>query len=124
MQARSLSAGPLIAVSIAAGMPLGSEGSTQPASGACAIAGPASAPARIVAENSVRNIFSTSPIANAPKALVGDVPEPACYQVALDAKGRYRIGGGQITRGTPYLDQGGTTPLLRAYAIDCPRCSC
>src|ERR1700746_820477 len=21
-----------------------------------------------------------------------------------------------------YLDQGGTTPLLRAYAIDCPRC--
>ncbi len=22
---------------------------------------------------------------------------PACYQVALDAKGRYRIGGGQIT---------------------------
>src|ERR1700751_4579355 len=23
-----------------------------------------------------------------------------------------------------YLDQGGTTPLLRAYAIDCPRCSC
>jgi hypothetical protein len=25
---------------------------------------------------------------------------------------------------TTYLDQGGTTPLLRAYAIDCPRCSC
>jgi hypothetical protein len=26
----------------------------------------------------------------------------ACYQVALDAKGRYRIGGGQITpRGAP-----------------------
>jgi hypothetical protein len=23
-----------------------------------------------------------------------------------------------------YLDQGGTTPLLRAYAINCPRCSC
>jgi RNA polymerase sigma factor (sigma-70 family) len=23
-----------------------------------------------------------------------------------------------------YFDQGGTTPLLRAYAIDCPRCSC
>ena len=23
-----------------------------------------------------------------------------------------------------YLDQGGTAPLLRAYAIDCPRCSC
>ena len=23
-----------------------------------------------------------------------------------------------------YLDQGRTTPLLRAYAIDCPRCSC
>jgi hypothetical protein len=23
-----------------------------------------------------------------------------------------------------YLDQGGATPLLRAYAIDCPRCSC
>src|SRR5215471_1298586 len=27
-------------------------------------------------------------------------------------------------RGRSYLDQGGTTPLLRAYAIDCPRCSC
>ena len=49
---------------------------------------------------------------------------PACYQVALDAKGRYRIGGGQITPRRSYLDQGGTTPLLRAYAIDCPRCSC
>src|ERR1051326_4971565 len=23
-----------------------------------------------------------------------------------------------------YLDHGGTTPLVRAYAIDCPRCSC
>src|ERR1700733_10165317 len=23
-----------------------------------------------------------------------------------------------------YLDQGGTTPLVRAYAIDCPKCSC
>ena len=49
---------------------------------------------------------------------------PACYQVAMDAKGRYRIGGGQITPRRSYLDQGGTTPLLRAYAIDCPRCSC
>jgi hypothetical protein len=49
---------------------------------------------------------------------------PACYQVALDAKGRYRIGGGQIIPRRSYLDQGGTTPLLRAYAIDCPRCSC
>jgi hypothetical protein len=49
---------------------------------------------------------------------------PACYQVALDAKGCYRIGGGQITPRRSYLDQGGTTPLLRAYAIDCPRCSC
>jgi hypothetical protein len=34
------------------------------------------------------------------------------------------IGGGQITPWRSYLDQGGTTPLLRAYAIDCPRCSC
>ena len=49
---------------------------------------------------------------------------PACCQVALDAKDRYRIGGGQITPRRSYLDQGGTTPLLRAYAIDCPRCSC
>jgi hypothetical protein len=49
---------------------------------------------------------------------------PACCQVALDAKDRYRIGGGQITPRSSYLDQGGTTPLLRAYAIDCPRCSC
>ena len=36
----------------------------------------------------------------------------------------YRIGGGQITPVRSYLDQGGTTPLVRAYAIDCPRCSC
>src|ERR1700730_6345946 len=57
MQARSVSAGPLIAASIAAGMPLGSEGNAQPASGACAIAVPASAPARIVPENNVRSIF-------------------------------------------------------------------
>ena len=48
---------------------------------------------------------------------------PACCQVALDAKDRYRIGGGQITPRRSYLDQGGTTPLLRAYAMDCPRCS-
>jgi hypothetical protein len=41
-------------------MPLGSEGNAQPASGACAIALPASAPARIVAENIVRSIFSSS----------------------------------------------------------------
>jgi hypothetical protein len=33
---------------------------------------------------------------------------------ALDAKDRYRIGGGQITPRRSYLDQGGTTPLLRA----------
>ena len=32
--------------------------------------------------------------------------------------------GGQITPRRSYLDQGGTTPLVRAYAIDCPRCSC
>ena len=50
--------------------------------------------------------------------------QPACCQVALDAKDRYRSGGGQITPRRSYLDQGGTTPLLRAYAIDCPRCSC
>ena len=31
---------------------------------------------------------------------------------------------GQITPRRSYLDQGGTTPLVRAYAIDCPRCSC
>jgi hypothetical protein len=49
---------------------------------------------------------------------------PACCQVVLDAKDRYRIDGGQITPRRSYLDQGGTTPLLRAYAIDCPRCSC
>src|SRR6202050_3854696 len=34
---------------------------------------------------------------------------PACCQVALDAKDRYLIGGGQITPRRPYLDQGGTT---------------
>jgi hypothetical protein len=42
----------------------------------------------------------------------------------LDAKGRCRIGGGQITPPRSYFDHGGTTPLLRAYEIDCPRCSC
>src|SRR5262245_66125225 len=47
MQARSLSAGPLIAVSSAAGMPSGSEGNAQLASGACAMALPASAPANV-----------------------------------------------------------------------------
>src|SRR5580658_9969436 len=78
MQARSLAAGPVIAASIAAGMPLGSIGSAQPAFGACAIALPASAPARIVAENSVCSIFSPSRIAgNAREALAGDLPEPA-----------------------------------------------
>jgi hypothetical protein len=48
---------------------------------------------------------------------------PSCPPVAR-LKDRYRIGGGQITPRRSYLDQGGTTPLLRAYAIDCPRCSC
>src|SRR5207248_7711480 len=61
MQARSLSAAPVIAASIAAGIPLGSDGNAQSASGACAIALPASAPARIVAANSVLSIFSPSP---------------------------------------------------------------
>src|SRR5215471_11378347 len=56
MQSRSLSAGPVIAASSAAGMSLGSEGNAQAAFGACAIAVPASAPARIVAKNSARSI--------------------------------------------------------------------
>src|SRR6201993_1087996 len=47
MQARSLSAGPEIAPSSAAGMPSGSEGNAQPVSGDCAIALPASAPASV-----------------------------------------------------------------------------
>ena len=34
------------------------------------------------------------------------------------AKGRYRLGAGPITPQHSYLDQGGTTPLVRAYAID------
>jgi hypothetical protein len=55
-----LSAGLVIAASSAAGMPSGSEGNAQPASGACASALPVSAPTRIVAENSVRSIFSPS----------------------------------------------------------------
>jgi|SRR5580704_8286927 len=45
-------------------------------------------------------------------------------QQTLRPMDRYRVGGGQITPRRSYLDQGGTTPLLRAYAIDCPRCSC
>src|SRR5258706_15631466 len=56
MQARSLSAGPPIAASIAAGMLLGSDGNAQPTPGACAMALPASAPPRIVAKNSARSI--------------------------------------------------------------------
>src|SRR4029079_6562663 len=47
MQARSLSAGPVIAASIAAGMPLGSEGNAQPASRARAHRLSGSAPTRI-----------------------------------------------------------------------------
>src|SRR5207248_10461952 len=53
MQARSLSLGPVTAASIAPGMPSASEGNAQPASGACAIALPASVPARIVAARSL-----------------------------------------------------------------------
>src|SRR6516164_4478944 len=53
MQARSLSAGPVIAASSAAGMPSGSKGNAQLAFGACAMALPASTPARIVATNSI-----------------------------------------------------------------------
>src|SRR5437899_9502831 len=68
MQARSLSAGPVIAASIAAGMPLGSEGNAQPASGACAIAVSVSAPARIVNKNSVRSIFSPSDSGRCPRS--------------------------------------------------------
>src|SRR5436853_2241629 len=76
MQARSLSAGPEIAASIAAGMPLGSEGNAQPASGACAIALPASAPAKIVAENSVRNHFFPSLIAGNSAHALPNTPYP------------------------------------------------
>src|SRR5580704_14657824 len=48
---------------------------------------------------------------------------PPVARLRLDAKDRYRICGGQITPRRSYLDQSGTTPLLRAYAIDWPRCS-
>src|SRR5579864_4521796 len=51
-QARSLSAGPEIAPSSAAGMPSGSEGNAQPVSGACAIVFPASAPASVAVKAS------------------------------------------------------------------------
>ena len=54
MQARSLSAGPLIAASIAVGMPSGSEGNAQAASGVIVMDG-----------------------SRSPGALTGDVPEPA-----------------------------------------------
>src|SRR6266566_186484 len=52
----SLIAGPLIAASNAAGMPSVSEGNAQLASGACAMALPASAPARMGATNGDRSI--------------------------------------------------------------------
>ena len=41
------------------------------------------------------------------------------YDVSVD-----EVGVGNAPALSSYLDQGGTTPLLRAYAIDCPRCSC
>src|SRR6516165_31617 len=65
MQARSLSAGPEIAASSAAGMPSGSEGNAQPASGACAIAFPASAPASV--------------------AVIASTAEPATLAITLHA---------------------------------------
>jgi len=55
---------------------------------------------------------------------VSDTPKNNPAIKRETAKGRYRISGGQITPRRSYLDQGGTTPLLRAYAIDWPRCSC
>src|SRR5438552_16789445 len=61
IQARSLSAGPVIAASSAAGMSSGSEGNAQPASGACAMALPASAPARIVAKIGFAAFFLPRP---------------------------------------------------------------
>src|SRR5437868_11538139 len=57
IQARSLSAGPVMAASIAAGMPSGSEGNGQPAWGACANARSVSAPAKIVNKNNLRSIL-------------------------------------------------------------------
>jgi hypothetical protein len=39
-----------------------------------------------------------------------------CHELACSA--------GLREPGRSYFDQGGTTPLVRAYAIDCPRCSC
>src|SRR6516162_2940044 len=65
MQARSLSAGPEIAPSSAAGMPSGSEGNAQPASGACAIAFPARAPASV--------------------AVIASTAEPATLAITLHA---------------------------------------
>jgi hypothetical protein len=59
MQSRSLSArARWIAASSAAGMPWGSDGNAQPASGVGAITLPESAPARIVAENNVQHFLS------------------------------------------------------------------
>ena len=54
---------------------------------------------------------------------VSDTPKNNPAIKRETAKGRYRISGGQITPRRsypprPYLDQGGTTPLVRAYAID------
>jgi len=67
---------------------------------------------------------STSVIPINVRGPVGDTPKSNPAIECETAKGCYRIGGGQITPRRSYLDQGGTTPLLRAYAIDCPKCSC
>src|SRR5215468_6441623 len=73
MQARSLSAGPVIAASSTAGMPSGSEGNAQPASGACANAFPAYACARVAV------IASTAKLATLTITLHTDlfIPSPA-----------------------------------------------
>src|ERR1700722_17780341 len=42
----------------------------------------------------------------------------------IKSTGPYAMRTGPDCARLSYLDQGGTTPLVRAYAIDCPRCSC
>jgi len=51
-----------------------------------------------------------------------DVTNRATTDANQSSRGHRRIDS--IDDGGCYFDQGGTTPLVRAYAIDCPRCSC
>src|SRR5215470_20279590 len=124
MQARSLSAGPEIAPSSAAGMPAGSEGNAQPVSGVCAIVFWARAPASVAVTASTAkpaiaitlrtDLFTLSLLVNLRPRAIGYVLGPAIYAHgdALDGL-RHERGGrdvdlaaGDVGRGTSDAERG------------------